>query len=101
LLTTQHLALQRAALQFFEEELCPHGPDAMRSYFDEPFTRTWKTDEVRELRNFLKTCELGYVRYDRESGRLRNRTVFDAIEETHFQPLTDFTRIVPILIPAG
>ena len=34
MLTNQHLQIIRAALQFFDEELSPHGPEAISDYVD-------------------------------------------------------------------
>ena len=68
-LTTFHLAVLRAAVLFFEEELCPHGVDVMRPYFDEPLPSAPSAGELRELRRFLQRCELWSLRGFRATAR--------------------------------
>lgn len=62
MLTKNHLVLIRAALQFFDEEMSPHGVRVMRPYFDEPLSTEFAEGEIRQLRERLKNCALGYVR---------------------------------------
>jgi hypothetical protein len=61
LLTKRHLAIIRAALQFFDEEMSPHGPEVARPYFEEPLEGELEADEVEQLRELLRTVELRYV----------------------------------------
>jgi hypothetical protein len=61
LLTRTDLILIRAALQFFDEEMRPHGARVMQPYLDEPLTSDIAEDTVRNLRERLKNCQLAYV----------------------------------------
>jgi len=61
LLTKRHLAIIRAALKFFDEEMSPHGPDVARPYFEEPLERGLEAEEVGLLRELLQTVELRYL----------------------------------------
>jgi len=61
LLTKRHLAIIRAALLFFDEEMSPHSPDVARPYFEEPLERELAADEVGQLRELLRTVELRYL----------------------------------------
>lgn len=63
-MTKSHLALIRAALQYFDEEMSPHGNRVMRPYFDEPLAAEFAEGEILELRTRLKNCVLAYVRCD-------------------------------------
>ena len=58
MLTKQHLAVLRGALQYFDEELVPHGVAALRPYFDEAFDGKPNADDVARLRELLRTCQL-------------------------------------------
>ena len=58
MLTKQHLAVLRAALQYFDEELGPRGVEALRPYFDESFDGELSADDVARLRELLPTCQL-------------------------------------------
>ena len=61
MLTQSHLAVLRAALQFFDEELGPYGINAMRPYFDEPPDGEISQSNLGQLRDMLRTCEVRYV----------------------------------------
>lgn len=61
-MTKNHLVLIRAALQFFDEEMGPHGVRVMRTYFDEPLSAEFAEGEIGRLRERLKNCALAYVR---------------------------------------
>lgn len=64
MLTRTHLALLRATLQYFDEEMSPHGTRVMRPYFDEPLAAELAEGEIRQLRERLQNCKLAYVRCD-------------------------------------
>lgn len=70
MLTKSHLAVLRAALQYFDEELGPHGMDIMWPYFEEEPAVAWTSVEIRELQRFLRDCELRYVGYVPATGEL-------------------------------
>lgn len=61
MLTSRHLAVLQAALQFFLEEMVPHGRDAMRGYFSKPLEQELTVDEVRHLRQFLRKAKIRYL----------------------------------------
>jgi len=81
LLTKQHLSLFRAALRYFEDELCPHGSAGQQSYFDEPLQAVWTADEVQSLREWLRTCELKYASYDPRAMTLKGGMLSDSPEQ--------------------
>ncbi|WP_437222642.1 hypothetical protein SH661x_002874 [Planctomicrobium sp. SH661] len=64
MLTARHLALLRAALQYFEEEFGPHGIEAMAESLEEPFRDELSARELRPLRGWLSECELRYALCD-------------------------------------
>lgn len=61
MLTTRHLAIIRAALLFFDEEMSPHGLEVASPYFEEPLEEELAIDEVRQLWELLATVELRYA----------------------------------------
>lgn len=81
MLTKRHLAVLRAALQFFDEELTPHGSAAVQPYFDEPLSPVLKPQETHQLRDFLRTCELRYVGYDPIASQLVAPELTTTLEE--------------------
>jgi hypothetical protein len=51
-------------MQYFDEEMSPHGVRVMRPYFDEPVATEFAEGDIRDLRARLKNCVLAYVRCD-------------------------------------
>jgi hypothetical protein len=70
MLTKSHLAVLRAALQYFEDEMGPHGMDVMRPYFDEKPTKEWTSRELHDLQAYLRDCKLRYAIYSPTDDRL-------------------------------
>lgn len=70
MLTKSHLAMLRAALEYFDDEMGPHGTDFMRPYFDEEPTEEWTSRELRDLQAYLRDCELKYAIYSPTHDRL-------------------------------
>lgn len=99
MLTTRQLAVLRAALQYFDEELIPHGIGAMRPYFDEPLNVELKTPEIRELRKFLRDCELKYACYDQTSRRLTSSELSKSAEDARLITADPASRIAVFLLP--
>lgn len=99
MLTRSHLAVLRAALQFFDEELMPHGVGVMRPYFDEPLNAKPTTSEIRELREFLRDCELQYACCDPASNRLTNSQLSESVEESRLLVADPASPIAVVLLP--
>lgn len=68
MLTRSHLALIRASLRYFAEETVPHGPAAMRPYFDDPREAAAAAAAIGPLRAFLGACELRHAPYAPAAG---------------------------------
>ena len=99
MLTRTHLAVLRAALQYFDEELMPHGIGAMRPYFDEPLNVELTTPEIRELRTFLRDCELKYACCDPVSARLTSSELLNSAEEARLAAFDSASPIAAVLLP--
>lgn len=80
MLTKRHLAVLRAALQFLDDKLMPHGAKALRHYFDEPLREALMPQEVRELRDLLRHGELRYACYDPVTSRLMGPELSATVE---------------------
>ena len=52
------LSILRAALRYFDEELCPHGAEAIEDYRP---GESVSPEEVRDLRAKLDQAQVGYV----------------------------------------
>ncbi len=99
MLTRRHLAVLRAALQYFDEELMPHGIGAMRPYFDEPLNVELKTPEMRELQKLLRDCELKYACYDPTSSQLTGSELSKSAEDARLITAHPASRIAVVLLP--
>lgn len=98
MLTTRQLALLRAALLFFEEEMTPHGPELSEPYFEEPLPEPLTAAEVRQLRDALRRCVLRYARLNRTATRLRHRELFSSVEEARHGTSGPPARVAAVLI---
>lgn len=82
MLTHRHLALIRAALQFFDEEIVPHGRKTIRMYLDAPLGRTPTSAEIQELRSDLKKVTVKYGRYQARRRQLSDTGLSHSIAQT-------------------
>ena len=82
MLTQPQLAVLRAALQFFDEELGPHGVNAMRPYFDEPPNKEISRSDLAQLRDMLRTCEVRYVCCDLAGTQVIRTGLYASAEVT-------------------
>lgn len=96
MLTTRHLALIRAALQFFDEEISPHGPDGALPYFETPLEDDLTAEEVGQLRELLRTAELKYVRCDQSRTHVLTQELltFEQLQRLPHQSEEDFATVL-------
>ena len=98
MLTPHDLAVLRAAVTYFEEELGPHGVKAMRPYFADPVPETWSTRDLARLRQFLRTCQLRYVACDQASLELVDTKLYETVSELQALVGTQDRRVASVLI---
>lgn len=98
MLTKSDLALIRAALLFFDEEMSPHGIEVMRPYFDETPVREFVDGEIRRLRDCLQSCTLAYVGCDPATMTLATTEPFLDLEVSN--PEHQSAEIATILFPS-
>lgn len=67
MLTRKDIALLRAALKFFDEEMRPFNPRVLRHYFDRPADANLRSDAV----DYLLFAPLGVATIERMSVALR------------------------------
>lgn len=100
MLTKRHLAVLRAALQFFDEELMPHGPKAMRPYFSKPLNPALRPEETQELRAFLDNNELHYVCCDPMAAQVLCSELTATGKAASEMAASQNCRIASVLLPA-
>lgn len=82
MLTTKHLAVIRAALMFWDEEMSPHDPAVSAPYLDQPIgSGEWIKHEVAFLRDQLASCQLRYVLYSPDGKSLVSSQVFESLDQ--------------------
>lgn len=97
MLTKRHLAIIRAALLFFDEEMSPHGSDVVRPYFEERLERKLEADEVGLLRELLRTVELRYLCCEGTGGAVASQELLTFEQAQDIQTLFD-SRLATVLL---
>ena len=81
MLIQRQLATLRAALQFWREEICPHGEAAARPYLDFDEITPLTMNEVDELRDRFDPPALRYAVIAPDHIRLQSTTLLATVEE--------------------
>lgn len=97
MLTRRQLTTLRAALQFWQEEICPHGEAAARPYLETSNIAPLTTDEINELRDRFDLMNLRYATITADQSRLTETTLFSTLEEAEI--LAGDGRIATIILP--
>ncbi len=101
MLTQRHLALIRAALQYFDEELVPHGMLAWRPYLDDHLEGDVTSLEVQQLRFYLRQATVKYGSFDQQTGLMIKTRLADTIPGEAATNSVASTVTVSVLIPMG
>ena len=101
MLTPTHLAVLRAALQFFDEELGPHGINAMRPYFDEPLDTEISRSDLAKLRDVLRTCEIRYVCCDLARTQVKHTGLYASADVARSFAVDHVDQFATVLLQRG
>ena len=101
MLTQSHLAVLRAALQFFDEELGPHGINAMRPYFDVPLDEEISRSDLAKLRELLRTCEIRYVCCDLAGTRVMHTGLYASADVARTFAVDHVDQVATVLLHRG
>ena len=99
MLTRRQLETIRAALQFWREEICPHGEAVARPYLDSNQIPPLAANEVDELRDRFDPPALRFAVIAPDHSRLQRTALFTTVEEA--EGLAAGGRIVTIVLPAA
>lgn len=89
------MAVIRAALEYWDNEMSPHDPSIYTAYFDEPIgSGDWINDAVTELRQRLPTCRLRYILCSPDGDTLIDHLMYETLDQI---PETSFTELNPIV----
>lgn len=101
MLTQRHLAIIRAALQFFDDEMVPHGMRVIRPYLDANLHRSVTSTEIQHLRSFLRNVTLKYGRFDHQTGQMVKTTLRSTAQKRKGVNSPDSHPFVVVLISSG
>jgi hypothetical protein len=95
-------------LQYFNEELVPHGLEAMRPYLDEAVEGDITSADIQQLQQFLREVEIRYAELSSIDGQPDNITLYCTAEEAanassdrsgHVARVARVARVAVVLIP--
>lgn len=98
MLTPKHLTVLRAALQYFQEELVPHGLDALRPYLDGPIEGGITAADVRQLQQFLRDAEIQYAAVSLAVPRQLDSTLYGTFSAASAACRDDSWQVAAVLI---
>ena len=98
MLTQDELTTIRAALLFWQEEICPHEPNIGRPYFDAPIEEPLSAEAVSQLRSELSCENIRYGICKRDHSRISTPVLFKSWEKASKQS-NDSTVVATILLP--
>jgi hypothetical protein len=99
MLTTRHLAVIRAALKYWDDEMSPHGAGSFAAYLDEPSLAGDLTGEdVTHARQQLANCTARYGVCDEAATTLIGGQLFATIEEAERTAEATSGKLVTVLI---
>ena len=100
MLTPKHWAVLRAALQYFQEELVPHGIEAVRPYVEPEFAAELAVTDLQTLGEFLREVRLRYtILIATEPPQLAPELMDDPLQARHAAAGLS-GRVVVVLLPA-
>ena len=100
MLTEKHLAIIRAALRFWDQEMSPHGDDMFLDYLDESDRNLELTvADTRVTRELLSQSSLFYALAEKETNRLLSGDLIDATVGDEITFHSDRARLVTVLVP--
>ena len=99
MLKVQHLAVIRAALRYWDEEMGPQGVTSFRHYLEEPTSAGELTNEhVTFAREWLAQCELRYAMCNQAGTQLTKPQLFQYVSEAELVCDSELAQIVAVLV---
>ena len=99
MLTAKHLAVLRAALMFWDEEMSPHDPAIAAPYLSGPIrSGDWIKETVAYLRSQLAVCQIRYVLSLPDGSSLISEQVFESLDQAQAAALSDSALIAALIL---
>ncbi|MCA9124840.1 MAG: hypothetical protein H6822_24575 [Planctomycetaceae bacterium] len=102
MLTPRHLAVIRAALKYWDEEMSPHRAGSFAAYLDEPsLAGNLTSEDVTYARQQLANCTARYAACDEAATTLIGGQLFATIVEAERTSEAGSGRVVTVLVPGN
>lgn len=101
MLTRLDLAVLRAALKFFDEEIAPHGRKTAQPYFDIRLPAEFDRHIVSDLLHQLRTCRPRYLVCDAEARRALTKDLLVRLSSALNRAQSLDAEVGTVLIPRG
>lgn len=100
MLTEKHFAVVRAALTYLDEEISPHGKDALCEYLDE----TGKSldpaiEDIKTARRIFDSVELSYLLVDSTGIVIESERLIPASSGDEISFQSDLSLLAAVLVP--
>jgi hypothetical protein len=102
LLTAKHLAVIRAALMFWDEELSSHDPAISAPYLVGPIASgEWIKDAVADLPDRLASCQMRYVLCSPDGTSLISNQLFESLDQARIAADCDSASVATLILFAA
>ena len=102
MLTLKHLAVVRAALKFFDEEISPHGKKALEHYLEQESRQlSISADHITQSRTFFESVDLSYALVDATGLIIESKQLLPAEVNSARTLRSDLSLIATVLIPSS
>ncbi len=98
MITTRELDTVRAALRYWQEEMCPHGVEAMQPYFDQTHAESLSSGEIEKLRLRFSPANVRYGPLDAGEDRFATTELFPSVDAA-LQATERGDRVATVLLP--
>jgi len=95
-LQTRELATIRAALQFWRDEIVPHGEQLARPYFDVDQVVPLSNPEIQDLQQQFQPARLRYARLVAGGSELASVDLFESADATQASASPVATVLLPV-----
>ena len=100
MLTEKHLAVVRAALKYLDEEISPHGKNALRDYLDETGTGLDPAiEDIKTARGLFDSVELNYLLVDSTGIVIESERLIPASSGDEINFHSDLSLLAAVLVP--
>ena len=100
MLTEKHLAVVRAALKYLDEEMSPHGKDALFDYLDETGRSLAPTvEDIKTARRIFDSVELNYLLVDSTGIVIESERLIPSSSDDEVSFQSDLSLLAAVLVP--